>query len=592
MHASSAPEPGDAGALPGLFAGLFGPDRSAAAPLCLDGATEISRAAVRADVLALAGTLEAPRVALHCTSARLFLIALAAAWSRGARVILPASDRSGHLEEIGTAFDLFLDDAAIDRMLAAAPRPPEPLPLPDPAALPDPRSLVAVLFTSGSTGAPKEILKTLHQLETEMRMQEPLWGPAVAAHARVLGLVSHQHIYGLLFRVIWPVMRGQAFQARQAPLWDDVMAEARPGDVLITSPAHLGRLHPDLADPGRMARPALVFCSGGPLDRAGSDATAQSLGIRPTEIYGSTETGGIAWRRQDGADTPWAPLPGVEVAAGDSGCLTVRAPHIAERAWHPTEDRCTIDPDSRTFRLGGRADRVMKVEGKRISLTAVERRLCGSPLVAKAAVLLAGAGDHRLSAVVVLTAEGRAVLADEGAFRLGRRLRRQVAAFEEDAALPRRWRFVDAIPTDPQGKRPQSLLGALFSDSDPDEDGQKSSSRPADPVTRSIDRTESGAVVHLHVPADLLHFQGHFEGFPILPGIVQLHWVAHWAAELFGRTAPPAEIARLKFRLPIPPDRTVALHLTHDPGRGSVTFRYASDQGDHASGVLKWREAG
>jgi hypothetical protein len=338
-----------------------------------------------------------------------------------------------------------------------------------------------------------------------------------------------------------------------------------------------------------MARPALIFSSGGPLSTEASRATAAVLGVVPTEIYGSTETGGIAWRRQKdlGTATPWTPLPGVGIALNGAGCLTVRAPHISGEDWYQTEDRAGLESDAARFHLGGRADRVVKVEGKRLSLTSVERHLASSDLVEEAAALLASDLDGRLSAVIVPTAKGWEAHGAEGAFRLGRRLRQHLRTFEEDAALPHRWRFVQSMPRDAQGKRPQALLRSLF------EDGVKTTTLdppPRQPVVRAVERESSSVTLSLTVPKDLLYYQGHFDGYPLLPGIIQIHWVVERVVQYFDLSPTPDAISRLKFHRPIPPGAEIFLRLDHDPAKGWVTFRYTSEAGDHASGVLKWAE--
>ena len=100
-------------------------------------------------------------------------------------------------------------------------------------------------------------------------------------------------------------------------------------------------------------------------------------------------------------------------------------PHIAGDDWYQTEDIAKIDNTTGTFTLHGRADRVVKVEGKRISLGAVERHLRQSDLVEDAIALIPDDNDRRLGVVAVLSPAGRDMLADIGRFRMGRQLRRE-----------------------------------------------------------------------------------------------------------------------------------------------------------------------
>ncbi|MGA9521555.1 MAG: 4-coumarate--CoA ligase, partial [Myxococcaceae bacterium] len=69
-----------------------------------------------------------------------------------------------------------------------------------------------VVYTSGSSGAPSAIPKRLSQLFSEVVTLESLWGGKLG-DGRVIATVSHQHIYGLLVRVLWPLAAGRPFEA-------------------------------------------------------------------------------------------------------------------------------------------------------------------------------------------------------------------------------------------------------------------------------------------------------------------------------------------------------------------------------------------
>jgi len=540
-------------------------------PQCIVGERLITREELMKDAVTLAASLPGEkRIAVHCQSAHLFTIALMAIWQRGSTVILPATDKPAYLGTIEDQFDLFLDDASIDDLVkdgqATCPQQPD--------QTPDPARCFAVFFTSGSTGLPKPVTKTLEQIEQEVAIQDPLWSPMISASARIVGLVSHQHIYGLIFRVIWPVMSGRIFTADPAPFWEMMQGDLKQGDVLITSPAHLKNLHPGLAD---IARPSLIFSSGGPLDYEHAQAARDMFGTCPIEIYGSTETGGIAYRRQTSTETDWTPLPGVKPRLNDKGCLAVQAPHIAQADWYQTEDKADIDQTSGNFRLLGRADRIVKVEGKRVSLSSVEQHLMASDLVSEAIVLLPDENDRRLGAIVVLSDEGVARHKELSTFRMGRLLRREIAEFEEDAALPQRWRFVDHIPTDSQGKRPLHLLRAVFTQ------------RPTEPDILDTVQTNDQVALKLRLREDLIYFAGHFPDMPILPGVTQLHWATSYASSMFGTPETTCEVSQLKFRKPILPGHVVNLEMRLDTSRQKVKFRYFSDsEGDLSSGILKY----
>ena len=229
--------------------------------------------------------------------------------------------------------------------------------------------------------------------------------------------------------------------------------------VIVASPAHLGRLS-GIAPLAPARRPRGVFSAGAPLSLAAARDAVAILGVCPTEIFGSTETGAIATRRQTGEDTAWQPLPGISVATDADGRLKLRSPFLGNDDWFETAD--LIEPAARGFHLRGRADRIVKIEGKRISLAEIEQALAHLPwAVAAAAVALPG-DPVRLAVLVVPSEAGRARLAELGRFRFARLLRKAMTETQEPAGLPRLWRFADRLPGGDMGKRRDADLHALF----------------------------------------------------------------------------------------------------------------------------------
>src|SRR5690606_818515 len=125
------------------------------------------------------------------------------------------------------------------------------------------------------------------------------------------------------------------------------------------------------------------------------------------EIYGSSETGAIAWRQ---SDSQWLPLPKVQISTSANGALSVQAPWIAA-ADEPTADAAQLHDNG--FILLGRLDRVIKIEEKRVSLPMIENTLAGHPCVVEARVGRA-TGASRLTALVALSAQGRYQLRNGG----------------------------------------------------------------------------------------------------------------------------------------------------------------------------------
>lgn len=443
------------------------------------------------------------------------------------------------------------------------------------------RAAQVVLFTSGSTGVPERIVKHLSQLDAEVHALQAVFGPmANEPGLRTLATVSHQHIYGLLFRVLWPLAAGRLLGTEFARYPEELVAQLSPPGptLLISSPAMLSRL-PDALDWAAASQGLRgIFSSGGPLPPEASAHALALLGHSTTEVFGSSETGGIAWRRRAEQGDAWQPLPGVQVRLADSGCLSVRSGHLPDAdAWWETADRALPQDGGdggAGFVLQGRADRIAKIAEKRISLTAMENALLASAWVAaaRAVVLEAPPAAARVGMVLALTEAGWQALQQQGRKSMGEALRALLAPVVDRVALPRSWRYVAALPQNAQGKTTQHDLLALF--------------RPLMPLPEWTERGAHQATASLLVDPGLRVLDGHFPGAPIVPGVAQLHWVVTLGQQAFGISAAFLRAEVVKFQQPILPGDRVQVQLQWVPDKGHLQFALTSSRGPHASGRL------
>jgi acyl-CoA synthetase (AMP-forming)/AMP-acid ligase II len=440
----------------------------------------------------------------------------------------------------------------------------------------DPEFVGVVLYTSGTTGAAQPIFKKLGQLAREVATLEKHFG-SLMGDADIVTTVSHQHIYGLLFQILWPLATGRAFHSRSCDFLEELSPVLSERDsVLVSSPAHLKRL-PKNRDLTRTAnRLRAVFSSGGPLSYEVVQESLRVLGHVPIEVYGSSETGGIAWRRQlaERSDD-WTPFDGVDWRVdGDKSVLQIRSPNLPDERWFTTADRAEAAGNN-LFRLKGRVDRIAKIEGKRISLNAIESQLKISRLVADARVIVLEDKRQRVAAFIVPSELGRCRLLESGKLSLNRSLGDLIRQRVEAAGVPRVWRYLEALPVNAQGKVNQTQLMALL---------EAESQRATKPRHRLLQRDDGRAVLELIAPRDLLYFDGHFPGRPILAGVVQVDWVIAFGRRYFD--LPPAfrGIHALKFQRVIPPEWPVRLELIHEAAKRVLSFKITSDLGTHASG--------
>jgi len=401
----------------------------------------------RGRVAALAARLDTDAV-LACEKPLNFLAALLALWSRRRTALVPPSLQPAAIAALGGKV---LRDADVEGASGAAA-----------LALPAAAECRLALYTSGSAAAPKRVDKTLAQLDRELENLQACWGDVLAGSV-VLATVPHHHIYGLLFRLLWPLAAGRP--ADEATSADAVelraAARQRGRHVLVSTPAQLDRF-PGLLALDEWQRPEIIFSSGGPLSAPTAALYRGAFGAAPVEVFGSTETGGVAWRRRDGSagEDVWQTFPGISVRTDADGALLLDSPYLPTRSWR-MDDGATLLGDGR-FVLLGRLDRVVKLEGKRLSLPELEQQLQAHAWVAAAAAVPLPA-PLRLGVVVVPTREGAAALEKQGARAIGEALRKHLAPHFDPTLIPKRFRFVKELPLSERGKIVSQELVQLFS---------------------------------------------------------------------------------------------------------------------------------
>jgi hypothetical protein len=326
-----------------------------------------------------------------------------------------------------------------------------------------------------------------------------------------------------------------------------------------------------------------VFSSGGALDAETARALAGALGSPPFEVLGSTETGGVALRQQRAGGEAWTAFPGVSLQReAASGRLVVTSPFASEgdrvdggARRFAMGDRIELLDDGR-FRLLGRADRVAKVGEKRLSLPAMERDLGAHPRVTEAAlVVLERGADPRVHAAVVLDSLGKQQLRVGGPRAVSESLARHLGERWDRVLLPRVWRYLDELPRDAQGKLPRARLAALFE------------SERRDPLLLGESRDATAIERRLEVPDDLAFLRGHFEGFPVVAGVVQLRWVSDAVRAWLGEPPRAHAIEALKFPEPLLPGQSFTLRVELSDRRDALRFHLYDGSRSFASGRFR-----
>jgi acyl-coenzyme A synthetase/AMP-(fatty) acid ligase len=407
-----------------------------------------------ADVAALAARLPATGEVLNlCENRYSFMTAFAAAGGRRQLSLLPTSRAPAALDALleshpgchalcdepiagftGRALDV---RAALATRGAAAP------------LAVDEAAPAILAHTSGSSGVATAHLKTWSELCAAAQLSAGV----LARHAgqalplNVIATVPAQHMYGLEFSVMLPLAAGCAAHEGRPLFFDDLAraaAQLPAPRLLLTTPLHLRKV----LEAGVTLPPlALIVSATAPLDPDDAAAAEQRFGAPVCEVYGCTEAGSVATRRT-ALDEPWRLHPGLRLEERGHG-FVVCAPHLAAPA--PLADRLDLLDDSR-FRLLGRNSDMLKVAGKRASLTELTRQLLLIPGVRDAVVFVPdrAGGEPRPAALVEAPGlEERDILV-------------ALAAAVDPVFVPRPLRKVAALPRDSLGKLSRAALLELL----------------------------------------------------------------------------------------------------------------------------------
>jgi acyl-coenzyme A synthetase/AMP-(fatty) acid ligase len=409
--------------------------------------------------IALARELDgASAVCNLCTSRLAFLVTFIAALRLRVLTVLPPSGGHADLAGVLGAFAqpaIVVDDVdaieahwpAIARCVTWSPD----APVAAAATLawqPAWHETAALLYTSGSTGAPEPQPKTLLHLSIGAlvlgdRLTQDLG--TLDRIERIVCSVPPQHMFGLEASVMLSVVHGIPVLDRRPLLPADVQAAfaSSPPAAWIVTPLHLrGLVQADV----QVAHCRVVIASTMPLAPALAAQAEARVNAPVLEIYGSTETGVLAMRRT-ASESDWQPVSGVRVAPSDEGARASGS-HFESPA--DLLDRIELGPTGRFTLLGRQAD-LIKIAGRRASLSGLNMMLNELPGLDDGVFYLpdSDSGTERLCLFFSSATLDRAAVE--------RWLRTRL----DPVFVPRTIVRVDRLPRGDNGKLPRQALDRL-----------------------------------------------------------------------------------------------------------------------------------
>ena len=525
------------------------------------------------DVSSVRHFLEQKNIAswiLHCEDSYYFTVSLLAILQSGFRALVTANRQEAFIKEIKKPEYGFLTDepfagdsscVLIQDILAASKNDAEIK-----FGKFDKSKAEMVMYTSGTTGEPKAVYKLFLQFENELFELVKVFGNDWV-NRKVYSTVNHHHIYGLLFTALLPIATGLPFRRRRIDFPTELSGIASESAVMASSPAFLKRLSAEADQPVGFKCAPVIYSSGGPLPVEVARRASELTGYWPMEIYGSTETGGIAYRQSKNGAV-WTPFEVCKMSLAENECLNVKSSYILEAEGFTTGDLVDLYDDGR-FLLKGRSDSIVKIEEKRISLPEVENRIKQTGLVQDVRVVPMSGKRQYLAAAIVLNEDGRKQFAGQPKLAINNYFHDYLVKFIENTVLPKKWRYLEELPQNTEGKIRMRDIQALF--------GLAES--PNFKILKF--RREPGVfTAKLVFPATSEYYDGHFPEFKLLPAVAQVDLVLRLARNFLEVPKMLSKIHRTKFANPIMPENPVELKITYDADAAKVTFGYTSVQGD------------
>lgn len=411
----------------------------------------------------------APVVAVRATATPETVVAVVGALLAGVPVV-PVPPDSGPAER-----DHILRDSGATLLLTgeAIAAPIETVPV-DPAERaawtkpePDAESTAFILYTSGTTGAPKGALISRRAVAADLDGLAAAWA-WTAEDTLVHGLPLF-HVHGLVLGVLGALRTGSRLVHTGKPT--PAAYAAAGGSLYFGVPTVWNRIVQDQDSARALASARLLVSGSAPLPAPVFRDLERLTGQRPIERYGMTESLITLSTRADGERRPGyvgTPLAGIRTRiateeGAEIGELQLTGPTLfdgylnrpeatagsyTEDGWFRTGDIAAVDPDG-FHRIVGRASTDMiKSGGYRIGAGEVENALLDHPAVREAAVVGAPHEDlgQEIVAYVVADGIGEQELIDFVASQLSVHKR------------PRKVRFLEALPRNAMGKPQKKLL--------------------------------------------------------------------------------------------------------------------------------------
>lgn len=307
-------------------------------------------------------------------------------------------------------------------------------------------------YTSGFTGFPKLIEKTLKQFEAEALKIIGEFGDSLKDSIFVYS-VPHYHSYGFVFDFLVPYILELKLADNRINYLETLNNfEEYKNITFITNPAFLKRIDKSSL---KIKSKWTVFSSTGALDKEVNDLCIETFNTDAIEIYGSTEGGGMAYRKRSEKDL-WTRLKIVKLKVNENGSLFCSSGYTGEGFWVHVGDVVDMKNEDE-FELLGREDSIVKIEGKRISVQQIDRQILEDKNFKDSYTIYCKSENREYVASFIVLSD-----ADANEEDMRKYLKDYLKGYFDKIVIPKKIYFTEIIPRNEMGKIDRKQLDAIM----------------------------------------------------------------------------------------------------------------------------------
>lgn len=408
-------------------------------------------------------------------------------------------------------------------------------------------------YTSGTTGNSKIINKSLNNLIKEGQDIGEFFG-LTDKNLTVVSSTSMSHLFGLTFHLMMPFCNGLKVGTKSISYPENICEDNL---IFVSSPSFLSSILKHNLE--FIIPPKYIISAGSKLeDKVFEHLENKSKVI---EIYGSTETGVIAYKTHYSA--PFTVFDSVKINVYDD-CAEIISDYSYE---HCVKINDKIEIKNDKLFIKNRTDRLLKIYEKRVSAPALENKIKESEFIDDCYVFKNG---EKPVCICALSDKGKEFIIKNSPLKMTKFMKSFVREYFE--IIPQKWKYIDEIPMTNSGKINKKNIEKIFN---------INSSLPII-LDRKINHNE--IIYKIFFNKNCNFFEGHFPEFKLVPGVVQLYLAKEIANAHYDLELGQGQWKKIKFSNIIEPDKIINLKLEKD--EKYLLYEYFDDEKKYSSGTF------